>query len=237
MDQLVATISSSFASSFDGGESTSNNYPATKNEVEEEGVGYEIIIDNVGHVCKVQEEHGRQQNQPNTNSSGSSLPDYDSLVSIVKNLHTSLLDVLTLSTCDTTAVGGCTQLVNVDDERSCGAGGPSWVANFEIPCVVRVTRKKKKIDIEEWTRLRRAVQKRGRGDDDNDRPKGRTAFTSELDLYLFNQESIQWCESSDVDDDDDDDDTVPRMIDVKSSCRRRSDFSARPLSEEFVVLQ
>ena len=229
MDQLVATISSSFASSFDGGESTSNNYPATKNEVEEEGVGYEIIIDNVGHVCKVQEEHGRRQ-KPDTNSSGSSLPDYDydSLVSIVKNLHTSLLDVLTLSTCDT---AGCTQLVNDDDERSCGAGGPSWVANFEIPCV----RKKKKIDIEEWTRLRRAVQKRGRGDDDNDRPKGRTAFTSELDLYLFNQESIQWCESSDVDDDNDD--TVPRMIDVKSSCRRRSDFGARSLSEEFVVLQ
>ena len=222
MDQLVATISS-FASSFDGGgdESTTKT-----TDVEEEGVGYEIIIDNVGHVCKVQEEHGRQQHQTNT-VSGSSLPDYDSLVSTVKNLHESLLDALTLSPCDT---AGCTQLANFDDERSCGAGGPSW-SDFEIPCVVRVTRKKKKIDMEEWTRLRRAVQKRDRGDDDDNRPKGRTTFTSELDLYLFNQESIQWCESSDVDDD------VPRMIDVKSSCRRRSDFGARSLSEEFVVLQ
>ena len=229
MDQLVATISS-FATSFEGGGDEKSTTKTT--EVEEEGVGYEIIIDNVGYVCKVQEEHDRRQHEPNNDN----YLNYDSLVSTVKNLHTSLLDVLTLSTCDTTAVGGCTQLVNVDDERSCGAGGPSWVAaNFEIPCVVRVTRKKKKIDMEEWTRLRRAVQKRDRGDDDNDRPKGRTAFTSELDLYLFNQESIQWCESSDVDDDDDD--TVPRMIDVKSSCRRRSDFGARSLSEEFVVLQ
>lgn len=223
MDQLVATISSSFASSFDGGESTSNNNPATKNEVEEEGVGYEIIIDNVGHVCKVQEEHGRRQHEPNNNNDN--YLNYDSVMSTVKNLHTSLLDVLTLSPCDT---------LTTDDERSCGAGGPSWVANFEIPCVVRVTRKKKKIDMEEWTRLRRAVQKRGSGDNNNE-PKGRTAFTSELDLYLFNQESIQWCESSDVDDNDED--TVPRMIDVKSSGRRRSDFGARPLSEEFVVLQ
>jgi len=223
MDQLVATITS-FASSFDG----SGDESTTKTtDVEEGGVGYEIIIDNVGHVCKVQEEQSRQQ-KPNTNSSGSSLPDYDSLVSTVKNLHESLLDALTLSTCDTTAIGGCTQLVNVDDERSCGAGGPSW-ADFEIPCVVRVTQRKKKLDMEEWTRLRRAVQKRGRDDDE---PKGRrTAFTSELDLYLFNQESVQWCESSDVDDD------VPRMIDVKSSCRRRSDFGARSLSQEFVVLQ
>ena len=223
MDQLVATISS-FASSFDGGgdESTTK-----RTDVEEEGVGYEIIIDNVGHVCKVQEEHGRQQHQHND----STPLNYDSLVSTVKNLHESLLDVLTLSTCDTTAVGGCTQLANIDDERSCGAGGPSW-SDFEIPCVVRVTRKKKKIDMEEWIRLRRAAQKRDRGGDDvNDERKGRTAFTSELDLYLFNQESIQWCESSDVDDD------VPRMIDVKSSCRRRSDFGARPLSQEFVVLQ
>jgi len=217
MDQLVATISS-FAS---GGESTTNNNPATT-EVKGEGVGYEIIIDNVGHVCKVQEEHDRQQQQAH-----SSILDYDSLMSTVKNLHTSLLDVLTLSTCDT---AGCTQLTT-DDERSCGAGGPSW-SDFEIPCVVRVTRKKKKIDMEEWIRLRRAAQKRGRGDDDNHEPKGgRTAFTSELDLYLFNQESIQWCESSEVDD------NVPRMIDVKSSCRRRSDFGARSLSQEFVVLQ
>jgi len=223
MDQLVATISS-FASSFDGGgdESTTKT-----TDVVEEGVGYEIIIDNVGHVCKVQEEHGRQQHQ--THEDNSTPLNYDSLVSTVKNLHESLLDVLTLSTCDT-AARGCTQLVNVDDERSCGAGGPSW-SDFEIPCVVRVTRKKKKIDMEEWTRLRRAVQKRDRGDDNDGQPKERTIFTSELDLYLFNQESIQWCESSDVDDD------VPRMIDVKSSCRRRSDFGARPLSEEFVVLQ
>jgi len=223
MDQLVATISS-FASSFDG---SGDESTTKRTHVEEEGVGYEIIIDNVGHVCKVQEEHGRQQQLHND----STPLNYASLMSTVKNLHKSLLDALTLSPCDTSAVGGCTQLTT-DDERSCGAGGPSW-SDFEIPCVVRVTRKKKKIDMEEWTRLRRAVQKRDRGDGDNDvQPKGRrTAFTSELDLYLFNQESIQWCESSDVDDD------VPRMIDVKSSCRRRSDFGARSLSQEFVVLQ
>lgn len=224
MDQLVATMSS-FASSFDAGyESTVNNKPATTDV--EEGVGYEIIIDNVGHVCKVQEEHGRRHTDMNNDNS--TPLNYDSLVSTVKNLHTSLLDVLTLSTCDT-AAAGCTQLVNADDERSCGAGGPLWVADFEIPCVVRVTQRKKKkthIDGEEWARLRRRLRQA----EQSDGAKQREAqFTSELDLYLFNQDSIQWCESSDVED------TVPQMIDVKSSCR--SDFGARSLSEEFIVLQ